>query len=67
MPPSFLLMAEEFLHCRVGGVPFKYLGHPVRANPRGLATWDPLLDALRRGIHSWKKRFISFGGPEFSP
>lgn len=32
------------------------------ANPRRLATWDPVVETLRRRILSWKNRFISFGG-----
>jgi hypothetical protein len=36
---DFLLLASTFLNCRVGRVPFKYLGLPVGANPRRAATW----------------------------
>lgn len=60
--PLFLSLAEGFLHCKIGAVTFKYLGLPVGANPRRLATWDPLVVALRGRIRSWKNRFISFGG-----
>jgi hypothetical protein len=31
---DFLHMATEFLNCRRGSIPFKYLGLPVGANPR---------------------------------
>ncbi|MCI70353.1 RNA-directed DNA polymerase (Reverse transcriptase), partial [Trifolium medium] len=31
---EFLVMASDFLNCRVGRTPFKYLGLPVGANPR---------------------------------
>ncbi|GAU48545.1 hypothetical protein TSUD_99510 [Trifolium subterraneum] len=43
---EFLGMAERFLHCRVGSIPFTYLGLPVGASHRKDATWQPLLDSL---------------------
>ncbi|KAK2354801.1 hypothetical protein QL285_092274 [Trifolium repens] len=39
---DFLAMASRFLNCRIGRTPFKYLGLPVGANPRRLATWLPI-------------------------
>lgn len=59
---SFLSMAEGFLHCKIGAVPFKYLGLLVGANPRRVATGEPLVGLLLRRIGYWKNRFISFGG-----
>jgi hypothetical protein len=35
---DFLAMASRFLNCRIGRAPFKYLGLPVGANSRCLAT-----------------------------
>ncbi|KAK2372487.1 hypothetical protein QL285_073613 [Trifolium repens] len=35
---DFLDMASNFLNCRVGTIPFKYLGLPVGANPRKMST-----------------------------
>ena len=35
---DFLEMASNFLHCRVGSVPFMYLGLPVSANPKKMST-----------------------------
>jgi len=40
---DFLGLEERFLYCRVGSVPFTYLGLPVGANPRLEKTWQPLL------------------------
>ncbi|MCH80733.1 LINE-1 reverse transcriptase like, partial [Trifolium medium] len=45
-----------------GVVPFKYLGLPVGANPRRIATWEPLLEHIRRKLNSWGNKFISLGG-----
>ncbi|MCI18658.1 LINE-1 reverse transcriptase like [Trifolium medium] len=44
---DFMNMASTFLNCRVGGIPFKYLGLPVGANPKLMSTWKPMLDVIR--------------------
>jgi exonuclease III len=59
---EFLAMGCSFLNCKRGVVPFKYLGLPVGANPRRLATWELLLEQIRRRLNSWGNKFISFGG-----
>lgn len=59
---SFLCSAAEFLNCKVGGLPFKYLGLPVGANPREASTWQPLLNALVKRLYSWKNRYLSLDG-----
>lgn len=33
---DFLNMAAGFPHCRIGSIPFRYLGLPMGANPRSL-------------------------------
>jgi hypothetical protein len=50
VPPDFLRLASVFLNCRVGTIPFKYLGLPIGANPRLLTTWEPLLASLRKRL-----------------
>jgi hypothetical protein len=40
---EFLGLAESFLYCRVGSVPFTYLGLPVGANLYLQKTWQSLL------------------------
>jgi hypothetical protein len=47
VPSDFMDMACSFLNCRQGSVPFMYLGLPVGANPRRVATWEPLVEQLR--------------------
>jgi hypothetical protein len=59
---EFLNMGAEFLNCRLGSTPFKYLGLPVGANPRRLATWQPLLDSLHARLNVWRNRYVSLGG-----
>ena len=55
-------MACTFLNCRQGALSFLYLGLPVGANPRRVATWEPLVDQERSRLFSLGNRYISFGG-----
>jgi hypothetical protein len=59
---EFLELACSFLNCRLGEIPFNYLGLPVGANPRRLSTWVPLVDYLKKRLSSWGKKHISLGG-----
>lgn len=43
---NFMDSACDFLNCYEGATPFDYLGLPIGANMRKLATWDPLLENL---------------------
>ncbi|GAU26578.1 hypothetical protein TSUD_266930 [Trifolium subterraneum] len=51
---EFLDLAERFLHCSVGSIPFIYVGLPVGANPRKESTWKPLLFSLSRKLGVWR-------------
>jgi hypothetical protein len=59
---EFLSSASNFLNCRIGSVPFVYLGLPVGANPRHITTWEPLIQSLRKRLGGWTNRFVSLGG-----
>jgi hypothetical protein len=59
---DFMYMATEFLNCRRGSIPFKYLGLPVGANPRKLTTWEPMLNVMKGRLGSWGNKYISLGG-----
>jgi hypothetical protein len=59
---SFMELASSFLNCIRGNRPFKYLGLPVGANPRKKATWEPMVEKIRRKLNSWGNKHISFGG-----
>jgi hypothetical protein len=59
---DFLVMASDFLNCRLGSIPFKYLGLPVGANPRLSSTWKPMVDSIKRRLGSWGNKYISLGG-----
>jgi hypothetical protein len=59
---DFIRLASVFLNCKVGSVPFKYLGLPVGANPKRVTTWEPLLDVLRQRLGKWGNKYVSLGG-----
>jgi hypothetical protein len=59
---QFLRLASVFLNCRIGAVPFKYLGLLVGANIRRIATWEPLINSLRKRLGGWSNKFVSLGG-----
>jgi hypothetical protein len=59
---SFMGVASNFLNCKLGKLPFKYLGLPVGANPRKDDMWKPVLEILQKRLNSWQNRFVSLGG-----
>jgi hypothetical protein len=59
---DFMRLASVFLNCRIGSILFKYLGLPVGAKIRREATWEPLMNSLRKRLGSWKNRFLSLEG-----
>lgn len=59
---SILSSGAQFLNCKIGVLPFKYLGLPIGANTRSLVTWQPIIDSLARRLASWKGRHLSLGG-----
>jgi hypothetical protein len=59
---EFMSLVSTFLNCKIGVVPFKYLGLPVGANPRWMVTWEPLLEALRKRLSTWGNKYVSLGG-----
>jgi hypothetical protein len=59
---DFLGLASGLLNCRVGHLPFKYLGLQVGANPKSLSTWRPMLESIKKKLGSWGNKYISLGG-----
>ncbi|CAJ2663689.1 unnamed protein product [Trifolium pratense] len=59
---SWLGEAASALCCKVGKIPFLYLGLPIGGDPRRLSFWDPVLNRLKNRLSGWKSRFLSFGG-----
>ncbi|MCI18312.1 RNA-directed DNA polymerase (Reverse transcriptase), partial [Trifolium medium] len=59
---SWLGEAASVLCCKVGKIPFLYLGLPIGGDPRRLSFWDPVLLRIKNRLSGWKSRFLSFGG-----
>lgn len=57
-----LRVAARFLYCKVGEVPFNFLGLHIGANPRLSATWQPVIKKLRDRLSTWRSRQLSIGG-----
>ncbi|MCI07614.1 LINE-1 reverse transcriptase like, partial [Trifolium medium] len=55
---EFLVLAADFLNCRVGRMPFNYLGLPVGANPRKMSTWEPMLVVVRGRLRSRGNKYM---------
>jgi hypothetical protein len=62
VPNSFLQGAASFLNCKLGSIPFIYLGLPVGANPRLASTWDSVVKTIENRLISWRNRYVSLGG-----
>ncbi|GAU48973.1 hypothetical protein TSUD_245640 [Trifolium subterraneum] len=62
IPDSWLGEAASALCCRVGKIPFLYLGLPIGGDPRRLSFCEPVLTRLKSRLSRWKSRFLSFGG-----
>jgi hypothetical protein len=59
---SWLHEAASALRCRVGKVPFLYLGLPIGGDPRRLGFWEPVWTRIRNILSGWQSRFLSFSG-----
>ncbi|KEH41231.1 hypothetical protein MTR_1g046940 [Medicago truncatula] len=59
---SWLSEAASVLNCKVGKVPFLYLGFPIGGNSRRLSFWEPFVNRIKARLSGWNSRFLSFGG-----
>ena len=59
---SWLAEAASILHCKLGRVPFLYLGLPIGGDPRKLKFWQPLIDRIKSKLSGWKSKNLSLGG-----
>jgi len=59
---SWLTEAASLLNCKMGKVPFLYLGLPIGGNPHRLSFWDPVVNRIKSRLSGWQSRFLSFGG-----
>ena len=47
------------LKCTVPSFSIRYLGIPLGANPRSEATWDPIIDKIKKRLSAWKSKLLS--------
>ncbi|KAH1057945.1 hypothetical protein J1N35_036010 [Gossypium stocksii] len=47
-------LIEAICKCKIGVLPFSYLGIPLGANPRRVATWDVVVERFRKKLSGWK-------------
>jgi len=59
---SWLNDVATILSCKVGKVPFVYLGLPIGGDPMRLMFWEPVLSRIEYRMFGWKSRFLCFGG-----
>jgi len=50
------------LNCKVGAIPFVYLGMPIGGNARRLSFWNPMINRIRTRLSGWKSKHLSLGG-----
>lgn len=62
MTDSWLSEATFVLSCKVGKVPFMYLGLPIGDNPQNLVFFEPVINRIKTRLSSWQNWFLSFGG-----
>ncbi|KAI3815120.1 hypothetical protein L1987_14776 [Smallanthus sonchifolius] len=48
--------------CKVGSLPFTYLGLKVGANMNLVKNWKPVVDVFRDRLSNWKAKRLSYGG-----
>ena len=59
---SWLVEATSILSCKVGKVPFVYLGLSIGGDPCRLAFWEPVLHTMKSRLSEWKSRFLYYRG-----
>jgi len=59
---SWMTEAASLLNCKVGKIPFLYLGLSIGGDPRRLGFWEPVVSNIKSRLAVWQSRFLSFGG-----
>ena len=52
----------KLLGCRIGDVPFEYLGIKVGANMNRCINWRKVVEVFEGRLASWKTKLLSIGG-----
>ena len=48
-------------NCKVGVMPFNYLGIPIGGSMSKISSWKPIIDKFRNRLSDWKAKTISIG------
>ncbi|RHN52388.1 hypothetical protein MtrunA17_Chr6g0479961 [Medicago truncatula] len=59
---SWLSEATMVLNCKVGYIPFVYLGLPIGGNARRLSFWEPIIKRIISRLTGWNSKHLSIGG-----
>jgi len=57
---SWLSEAAFVLSCKLGMVPFLYLGLPMEGNPQRLRFWEPVGNRIKSRMSGWNSWVLSF-------
>jgi len=52
---SWLTEAASILNCKVGKIPFLYLGLSIGGDPQRLAFWEPVVSNIKSRLAGWRK------------
>ena len=58
---SWLGEAASFLSCKIGKIPFLYLGLSIGGDVRRLSFWKPIIDRIKSRLSDWKSKNLSYG------
>lgn len=59
---NFLLVAANFISCRIEFKEFLFLGIPIGIYPHRIKLWKFLVDNFRVRLAKWKGKLMSLGG-----
>ena len=59
---SSLNEVASVLSCKIGRLPFLYLGLPIGGDDRRLIFWEPVIDRIKSRQSDWNSRNLYFGG-----
>ena len=59
---SSLNEVASILSCKIGRLPFLYLGLPIGGDDRRLIFWEPVIDRIKSRQFDWNSRNLYFGG-----
>lgn len=58
------LRIANMLNCKVGDMPFTYLGLPMHTERVGMKEFRPIIQKVEKGLQSWKSGYLTYGGRE---